>query len=94
MTYLHFMFIYGISQVAQTVKNLPTMQETQVRYLSKEDTLEKGMATYSSILAGESYGQRSLEGNSSWGHQELDTTKQLILSLIFITCFYCPSNSM
>ena len=57
------------------------MQETQVRYLSKEDTLEKGMATYSSILAGESYGQRSLEGNSSWGHQELDTTKQLILSL-------------
>ena len=33
------------------VKNLPAMQETQVRSLSEEDLLEKGMATYSSILA-------------------------------------------
>ena len=51
MTYLHFMFIYGISQVAQTVKNLPTMQETQVRSLGQEDPLEKVMATHSTILA-------------------------------------------
>ena len=51
MTYLHFMFIYGISQVAQTVKNLPTMQETQVRSLGQEDPLEKEMATHSSSLA-------------------------------------------
>ena len=36
---------------AQMVKNLPAMQETQVRSLSEEDPLEKGMATYSSILA-------------------------------------------
>ena len=57
------------------------MQETQVQYLGREDTLEKGMATYSCILAGESYGQRRLEGNSPRGHKELDTTKQLILSL-------------
>ena len=34
-----------------TVKNLPAMQETQVRSLGQEDTLEKGMATHSSILA-------------------------------------------
>ena len=33
------------------VKNLPTMQETQVQSLGWEDPLEKGMATHSSILA-------------------------------------------
>ena len=38
------------SLVAQMVKNLPAMQETQVRFLSREDPLEKGMATHSSIL--------------------------------------------
>ena len=37
--------------MAQTVKNLPAMQETQVRSLGWEDPLEKGMATHSSILA-------------------------------------------
>ena len=39
------------SLIAQSVKNLPTIQETWVRFLGREDTLEKGMATYSSILA-------------------------------------------
>ena len=39
-----------ISLVAQMVKRLPTMQETQVRSLSWEDPPEEGMATYSSIL--------------------------------------------
>ena len=33
------------------IKNLPAMQETQVRSLGREDPLEKGMATYSSVLA-------------------------------------------
>ena len=37
--------------MAQLVKNLPAMQETQVRSLGQEDLLEKGMATHSSILA-------------------------------------------
>ena len=37
--------------VAQTVKNLPAMKETQVQSLSWEDPLEKEMATQSSILA-------------------------------------------
>ena len=37
--------------VAQTVKNLPAMQETQVRSLGQEDPLEKGMAIHSNILA-------------------------------------------
>ena len=37
--------------VAQTVKNLPAMQGTWVRFLDREDALEKGMATHASILA-------------------------------------------
>ena len=41
----------GASLVAQTVKNLPAMQGTQVQSLGQEDSLEKGMATHSSILA-------------------------------------------
>ena len=36
---------------AETVKNLPATQETQVRLLGREDALEKGMATHSSVLA-------------------------------------------
>ena len=39
------------SLVAQTVKRLPTIQETQVQFLGWEDPLEKGMATRSSTLA-------------------------------------------
>ena len=39
--------------MTHTVKNLPTMQETQVRSLGWEDPLEKEMATHSSILAWE-----------------------------------------
>ena len=39
------------SLVAQTVKNLPAMQETQVQSLSWEDPLEKGMSIHSIILA-------------------------------------------
>ena len=39
------------SLVAQMVKHLPIMWETQVQSLGREDLLEKGMATYSGILA-------------------------------------------
>ena len=39
------------SLLVQTVKTLPAIQETWVRSLVLEDSLEKGMATYSSILA-------------------------------------------
>ena len=42
---------HWVSLVAQTVKNLPAMQETWVRSLDSEDPLEKEMATHSSILA-------------------------------------------
>ena len=57
------------------------MQDTWVQSLGWEDTLEKGKAIHSSILAGESNGQRRLAGYGPWGHKELDTTDQLSLSL-------------
>ena len=37
--------------MAQTVKNLPTVWETQVQSLGREEPLEKGVATHSSMLA-------------------------------------------
>ena len=43
--------IHLTSLVAQTVKHLPTMQETWVQSVGQEDLLEKEMATHSSILA-------------------------------------------
>ena len=57
--------------MAQMVKHLSTMRETQVRSLGWEDTLEKEMATHSSILPGEFHGQWSLAaavngGTKSW----------------------------
>ena len=57
------------SLVAQMVKHLPTMQETWVQSLGWEDPLEKGKATYSSILAGEFHGL--------WGCKDWDRTDQL-----------------
>ena len=46
-----FVSYFGASLMAQTVKNLPAMQETQVRSLGLEDLLEKGMSTHSIIPA-------------------------------------------
>ena len=63
------------SLLAHTVKNLPVMQETEVRSLGEEDSLKKEMATHSSILAWKSPGQRSLVGYSPQGHKELDMTE-------------------
>ena len=45
------LFLHLTSLVAQMVKHLPTVRETQVRSLHREDTLEKEMATHSSTLA-------------------------------------------
>ena len=47
------MCLYTAFLVAQMVKNLPAVQETQIQSLGQEDPLEKGMATCSSILAWE-----------------------------------------
>ena len=57
--------------VAQSVKNLPAMQETWVRSLGREDSLEKEMATYPSILAWRIPWTEEPGGLQSMGSQEL-----------------------
>ena len=76
-----FCFSKQTSPVAQMVKCLSIMQETQVQSLGWEDPLEKEMAIHSSILPGKSHGQRSLEGYSPWGHKESDTERLHFTSL-------------
>ena len=62
--------------MAQTVKNLPAIQETQVQSLDRKDPVKKEMATHSSILAKEN----PLDRGAWWatvhgGHKESDTTE-------------------
>ena len=45
------LLVVSTSLIAQSVKNPPAMQETWVRFLSQEDSLDKEMATHSGILA-------------------------------------------
>ena len=61
--------------MAQTVKNLPAMQETGS--LGQENPLEKELLPTPVFLSGESHRQRSLAGYGSWGHKELETTERL-----------------
>ena len=73
------------------VKNLFIMWKTQVQSQHQDDPLEKGMATHSSILAGESHRQRSLASYSPWGRKELDTTEQLTHKEVMIVRFLAES---
>ena len=59
------------SLVAQTVKNLPAMQETMVLSLCWEDPLEKEMATHSSIFAWEIPWTEEPGGLQSWGSKRV-----------------------
>ena len=62
------------------------MQETKelrVRSLGREDPLEEEMATHSSILAGKSHGQRSLDGYNPGDRKVSDTTKRLSTHIHF-----------
>ena len=59
------------SMVAQTVKDLPVMQETWVRFLGGEVTLEKGMATHSSVPAWRSPWAEEPGGLQSIGWQKV-----------------------
>ena len=72
------------SLVAQMVKNLPAMQETQVRSLDQEDPLEKGMATHSSVFTWRIQWRNDLVGYSPWSHKESNTTEWLSLSLFIL----------
>ena len=64
----------GAFLVAQTVKNLPATQETQVQTLHWEDPLEKGMATHSGILAWRIPRTEKPGRLQSTSSQESDTT--------------------
>ena len=55
------------SLVAQMIKNLPTVWETQIKFLVWEDVLEKGVATHSSILAWRIPRTGKLVGHSLMG---------------------------
>ena len=57
------------------VKNHLEVQETQLRSLGREDPLEKGMATYSSILAWRILWTEETGGLQSMGSQRLDMTE-------------------
>ena len=63
------------SLLPQSVKNLPAMQETWVQLLSREDPLEKEMATHCSILAWRIPWTEEPGGLQSMGWQESDTTE-------------------
>ena len=63
--------------MAQGVKRLPTMQETQVQSLGQEDLLEEGMETHSSILAWRIPWTEEPGGLQSMGLQSQTQLKQL-----------------
>ena len=72
---------YRDSLVAQTVKNLPAMQETWVASLGGKDPLKKGWLPTPVFLPREFHGHRNLVGSCPWGRTESDTTEGLTLSL-------------
>ena len=69
--------------LVQMVKNIPAMQEAQVRSLGQEDPQEKGMATHSGILAWRIPRTEQPGRLQSMGHKESDTTELLTLNFLF-----------
>ena len=67
------------------VKNVPAMWETSVQSLGREDPLEKGMATHSSILAWRSPWTEEPGRLSPWNHKELDIGERLTLTFFTFT---------
>ena len=67
------------------VKNLPAMQETWVRSLCWEDSLEKVMATHSSILAWRIPRTEQPDRTAIHGLQESDMNERLTLTLFMST---------
>ena len=64
-------FMFWASLVAQSVKNLPAVQETWFRSLGWEDPLEKGIATHFSILAWRIPWTEEPDGLQSMGSQRV-----------------------
>ena len=77
--------------VAQMVKNLPVIQETQVRSLRWEDALEKGMAIHSSLLAWRIPWTEEPDGLQSMGSQRVGynwTTNGHLLGLLIVSMIF------
>ena len=70
----------GASFVAQTVKPLPTMQETRVRSMGQKFPWRRKWQPTQVFLPGKPHGQRSPVGYSPWGRKESDTTERLQFS--------------
>ena len=87
----------GAFLVAQTVKNPPERQETQVRSLGQEDPLEKGMGTHSSILAWRIPWSEKPGRLWSMGTEELGTLLSMRLQKVRHDCvtntFVCLQGS-
>ena len=64
------------------VKNLRTVEKTQIQFLGREDPIEKGMVTHSSILAWRIPWIEEPGRLQSMGCKELDSTEQLTYNLV------------
>ena len=82
--YLPSVYIWA-SLVALTVKNLPLVQESQVRSLGRADALEKEVVIHSSMLAWRIPWQRRLVGYSPWGCKRIGHVELLKLSLFIFS---------
>ena len=82
----------GASHVAQTVKDLPAMQETRVRSLGWQDPLEKETAAHSSVPAWSILWTEEPGGLPSTDGTEPDTTEWLTLSLLRDLQAHCKSE--
>ena len=85
LRYLHTYIPSQASLVAQRVKHLPAVREIWVRFLGREDPLEKEMATHSSTLAWKIPWTEKLVGYSPWGCKESDTTERLHFAISFLS---------
>ena len=74
LIYYVLSFLQRASLVAQTVKNVPAVQETWIQSLHREDPLENSLPT-TVILPGEFHGQ-PMAGYSAQDHEESDTPEQ------------------
>ena len=65
------------SLVAQTVKRLPAMRDTWVRFLGRKAAWGRKWQCILAVLPGNSHARRSLIGYTPWGRKESDTTEWL-----------------
>ena len=76
------------SLVAQTVKNLPVIQETLVRPLVGKMPWRRKKQPTPVFLPRKFHGQRSLVDHSPWGRKESDTTEQLTFTYLDLLIWY------